>query len=137
MRGIYQLAKHEQIQDIAAAQGFVGQYGIIASGNWTRDLDQVFSARERWIRDHMRAINQVRHTWLAHLQQDAPIDPLPSIAAFEELLAFAFGFHWFVNEAFLSVVSHPILDDRRIASSLLSVLKKMGMSHPVLEFEDI
>ena len=62
---------------------------------------------------------------------------LPSLAAFEELLAFAFDFHSFVNEAFLSVHSHPTLDDRQVESSLLHVLKMIGVTDPRSQFADI
>jgi len=96
--GVYRLAKHEQIQDIAAARAFVGKYGITVSEDWTRDVDQVFSAQRSWIRSHMQVIDRVRNTRLAHIQQDAPMSSLPSIAAFEELLAFAFELHAFVVE---------------------------------------
>ncbi len=85
----------------------------------------------------MQIIDRVRNTLLAHIEQDASVSTLPSIAAFEELLAFAVEFHSFVNEAFLSVHSHPILDDRQIESSLLGLLKKTGVSDPVSQFQDI
>jgi hypothetical protein len=136
--GVYRLARNEQLQDMAAAQAFVSQYGITASEDWLRDVDQVFADQKPRIRLHMRVINRARNTWLAHLQQNAPTGGLlPSIAAFEELLAFAFEFHAFVNAAFLDVMAHPILHDRQIASSLLNLLKKIGVSEPRVEFEDI
>lgn len=135
--GVYQLAKQAQIQDIAAARAFVGKYGVSASEAWIKDVDQVFSAQRPRIRRHMQIIDRVRNTRLAHIEQDAPVSILPSIAAFEELLAFAFEFHSFVNEAFLSVHSHPILDDRQIETSLLGLLKKIGVSDPVSQFKEI
>jgi hypothetical protein len=135
--GVYRLAKSAQIQDMAAAQTYVSQYGITASEDWSRDVDQVFAKQEPLIRRYMRVIKGVRDTRLAHLQQHAPMSvSLPSIAAFDELLAFAFEFHVFVNRAFLHVVAHPILEDRRIATSLLTLLKKTGVSEPVEKFED-
>ncbi|MGH8646545.1 MAG: hypothetical protein ACREX4_19625 [Gammaproteobacteria bacterium] len=137
LSGVYRLAKQVQIQDIAAARTFVGKYGVRASEDWIKDVDQVFSAQRPRIRRHMQIIDRVRNTRLAHIEQDAPVSTLPSIAAFEELLAFAFEFHSFVNEAFLSVHSHPILDDRQIESSLLSLLKKTGVSDPVSQFKNI
>jgi hypothetical protein len=61
---------------------------------------------------------------------------LPSIAAFEELLAFAFDFHSFVNEAFLSVHPHPTLNDKQVESGLLYVLKMIGVTNPRAQFSD-
>lgn len=138
--GIYRLAKAkpEQIQDIAAARTFVHKYGIANSEDWTRDVDQVFAKLRLLVRRHMKDIDRIRNTQLAHLQQNAPTNGLlPSIAAFEELLAFAFEFHAFVNAAFLNVVAHPILIDRQIASSLLHLLKKIGVSDPISKFDDM
>lgn len=137
LSGVYRLAKQVQIQDIAAARTFVGKYGVSASEDWIKDVDQVFSTQRPRIRRHMQIIDRVRNTRLAHIEQDAPVSLLPSIAAFEELLAFAVEFHSFVNEAFLSVHSHPILDDRQIESSLLGLLKKLGVSDPFSQFEEI
>ena len=85
----------------------------------------------------MRVIDRVRNTRLAHSQQNAPTRNLPSIAAFEELLAFAFAFYACVDEAFFNTQAHPILDDRQIAGSLLSLLRKAGVSGLVSKFEDI
>ncbi len=135
--GVYRLAKQAQIQDIAAARAFVTKYGITATQDWIQDVDRVFSVQRDRIHDHMQAIDRVRNTRLAHIQQEAPDGTLPSIAAFEYLLAFAFDFHSFVNEAFLNVVSHEILDDKQIESSLLSLLKKTGISDPLSQFKDV
>jgi hypothetical protein len=136
VRGVYRLAKQVQIQDTDAARAFVGKYGISESGDWIRDVDQVFSKQRPRIQSHLQKINRVRNTRLAHIQQNAPSGVLPSITLFEDLLGFAFDFHSFVNEAFLSTPSHPILDERKTESSLLSLLKKIGVNNPASEFED-
>jgi hypothetical protein len=137
VRGVYRLAKSEQIQNMAAVQAYASQYGITASEHWIRDIDQVFAKQEPLIGRHMRVIKRVRNTRLAHLQQNTPTSvSLPSIAAFDELLAFAFGFHAFVNRAFLHTTAHPILKYREIGTSLLALLKKTGVSEPVEKFED-
>jgi len=136
VRGVYRLAKQVQIQDTNAARAFVGKYGISESGDWIRDVDQVFSKQRPRIQSHLQKINRVRNTRLAHIQQNAPSGVLPSITAFEGLLGFAFDFHSFVNEAFLSTHSHPILNDTQTENSLLSLLKKIGVSNPASEFED-
>jgi hypothetical protein len=136
--GVYRLAKQELPQNMTAVQAFVSKYGITASDNWTRDVDQVFTAKQPWLRRHMRLIKPVRNTKVAHIQQLASASKLPSIAAFEELLVFAFEFYAFVEEAFFNVAqSHPILEDRRIAGSLLNLLRKAGMGGLVSKFEDI
>ena len=84
----------------------------------------------------MQVIDRVRNTRLAHIQQNAPNGTLPSIAAYEELLAFAFYFHSFVNEAFLSESSHPTLHDVQVEGSLLRLLKAIGVTDPVSQFTD-
>ena len=85
----------------------------------------------------MRVIDQVRNTRLTHIQQMAPEATLPSIAAFEELLSFAFHFHSFINEAFLSAHAHPTLTDRQVEASLLRALAMMGVTDPRSQFPDI
>jgi hypothetical protein len=126
--GVYRLAKAAQIQDNAAAAAFVRRYEVTPSADWIRDVDQVFSRQQPRILDHMRVIDRVRNTRLAHIEQMAPDGTLPSIAAFEELLAFAFEFHSFVDEAFLSTHPHPTLNDKQVESSLLHVLKMIERS---------
>ena len=120
IRGVYRLAKQVPVRDSRAVGSFVGKYGIGASQGWVRDVDLVFSRQRPRIQRHLKQIRTVRNTRLAHIQQNAPSGILPSIAAFEDLLGFAFDFQSFVNEAFLSTHSHPILHDRRVEQSLLS-----------------
>src|SRR5712692_4758046 len=126
--GVYRLAKGVQIQDNAVARDFVGRHGVCASADWIHDIDEVFSHKRPWVQSHMHVIDRVRNTRLAHVQQSAPVGILPSIAAFEELLVFAFDFHLFVNEAFLGVHPHPTLDDKQVESSLLSLFKSIGLT---------
>jgi hypothetical protein len=135
--GVYRLAKLMQIEDITLAKAFVTKYGVSASDDWIHDVDQIFARQRPRLRNHLQVIDRVRNTRLAHIQQDAPLGALPSVAAFEELLTFAFDFHSFVNGAFLSLHSHPILADRQIESSLLSVLKSIGVTDPVSHFKGI
>lgn len=135
--GVYRLAKAVQIQDNAVAAAFVRRCGVTPSADWVRDVDEVFSRQRPRILGHMRVIDRVRNTRLAHIQQMAPEGTLPSIAAVEELLAFAFDFHSFVNEAFLSVHPHPTLNDKQVESSLLHVLKMVGVTDPRSQFADI
>jgi hypothetical protein len=136
LRGVYRLAKQVPIRDTARARSFVGKYDIVASQDWSRDVDEVFSRQRPWIQSHLKKISRVRDTRLAHIQQDAPSGVLPSIVAFEDLLRFAFDFHLFVNEAFLDTHPHPIMNDRHVEQSLLRLLEKIGVSYPVSGFED-
>jgi len=135
IRGVYDLAKQVQIRDIEQARAFVSKYGIGPSGDWIQDVEQVLSKQRPRIQRHLQRINRVRNTRLAHIQQGAPSGNLPSIAAFEDLLGFACDFHSFVNEAFLSTHSHPILTDRQVEGSLLRLLEKIGVSNPVSDFD--
>jgi len=135
--GVFRLAKVVDVQDRSAAAGFVAHYGVTPSADWVRDVDQVFFTQRSRIATHMGAIDRVRNTRLAHIQQLAPEGNLPSIAAFEELLSFAFGFHSFINDAFLSVHSHPTLTDRQVETGLLGVLKMIGVTDPRSQFTDI
>jgi hypothetical protein len=135
--GVLQLAKAVEIQDTSVAAEFVTRYGVTPSADWVRDVDQVFSGQRPRIAAHVRAINRVRNTRLAHIQQMAPEGNLPSIAAFEELLSFAFRFHAFINEAFLSVHPHPTLTDRQVETSLLRVLEMIDVTDPRSQFTDI
>ena len=134
--GVYRLAKAAQIQDNAAAAAFVRRYEVTPSADWVCDVDQVFSRQRPRILDRMQVIDRVRNTRLAHIQQMAPDGTLPSIAAFQELLAFAFDFHAFVNEAFLSVHPHPTLNDKQVENSLLHVLKMIGATNLRAQFSD-
>jgi hypothetical protein len=135
--GVFRLAKAVPIQNASVAAEFVRQHGVNASADWVSDVDQVFSSSRPRIAAHMRAIDRVRNTRLAHIQQVAPEGNLPSIAAFEELLSFAFGFHSFVNEAFLDVHPHPTLTDRQVETGLLRTLKAIGVTEPRSQFPDI
>jgi hypothetical protein len=135
--GVFRLAKAVKLQDSAPATAFVAQYGVTPSTDWVHDVDQVFSIQRPRIATHMRAINRVRNTRLAHIQQMAPEGGLPSIAAFEELISFAFRFHSFINEAFLNVHPHPTLTDRQVETALLRALKMIGVIDPLSQFTDI
>lgn len=135
--GIYRLARDAEIKNPSAAATFARKYGVEPSGDWVKDIDQVFAKQQPVLGEHLRVVDRVRHTRIAHLQQDAPTGDLPSIAAFEELLAFAVAFHAFVNDGFLSTNSHPILQDGRMSASLSTVLKDIGVPDVVRDFEDI
>jgi hypothetical protein len=134
--GVLRLAKAVQIENPRAAVAFSKKYETIPSSDWVHDVDQVFARQRPAIHSLMQAIDRVRDTRLAHLQQRAP-EPasLPSIAAFEHLLAFAFDFHSFINEAFLNTHSHPTPNDKQVESSLLRVLEMAGVTDPRSQYE--
>jgi hypothetical protein len=134
--GVFRLAKTVPIQNPSVAAEFVRRYGVNASTDWVSDIDQVFSSQRPRIAAHLRAIVRVRNTRLAHIQQMAPDVNLPSIAAFEELLSFAFNFHSFINEAFLNVHPHPTLTDRQVETGVLRTLKAIGVTAPRSQFPD-
>jgi hypothetical protein len=135
--GVFRLAKAAPIQNPSVVAEFVRRYGVNASADWVSDVDQVFSSQRPRIAAHMHAIDRARNTRLAHIQQMAPEGNLPSIAAFEELLSFAFGFHSFINEAFLNVHPHPTLTDKQVETGLLRTLKAIGVTDPRSQFPDI
>jgi hypothetical protein len=135
--GIHRLARDTGIRAPSAAGAFARQYGVEPSSDWAKDVEQVFAKQQPVLKKHLKVVDRVRITRIAHLQQDAPTGDLPSIAAFEELLAFAVAFHAFVNDGFISTSSHPILTDGSMSVSLITVLKSIGISDVRRDFEHI
>jgi hypothetical protein len=132
--GVWRLAKLAPIEDLRTAHEFSATYGIKTQNDWIAEIDAVFAALRPTIARHMPLVTKARDTRIAHLQQAASIDNLPSIAAFEELLKFGVCFHGFIKHAFLQTNPHPILSDKYVASSLCSVLKLVGVDNVVTEF---
>ncbi len=137
IRGVYQLAKTVQIQDKDVATVFVKRYGVLPTDEWVHDVEHVLSRYRPKIKNLMQKIDPVRNTRLAHNQQSPSEATLPSIAMFEESLAFAFDFYSFINWAFLDLCySYPILHNKQIESSLLHLLKTLGVNNPLSDFPD-
>jgi len=134
--GIYCLATQIPIQDVSALRSFASAYGVEPTGDWVRDVSAVLTTQRPMLRKHLRKVYRARNTRIAHLQQDAPRRDLPSIAAFEELLAFAVAFHAFINEGFLAASPHPILRDRQVANSFTRLLGATGLENVVRDFPD-
>ena len=134
--GVLRLAKMIPIEDITALHTFAATYGVEPQASWVSEIDEVFAKQRSTIARHMQRVTKARNTRIAHLQQAAPIDNLPSISAFEELLDFAVGFHAFVSLAFLRTGAHPILTDRRISTSLSAVLRLAGVDDVATDFPD-
>ena len=133
--GVYQLATQVEMVDKGAAHAFVETYGVHVSAEWTHDVEQVFSRQRPWVKQGLRGIRTLRNTRLAHLQQDAPeVMDLPNIAEVEALLTYASNFHVFITSAFCGVVPRLSLDDPELKSSLLSVLRCVGVPEPVSTF---
>jgi hypothetical protein len=134
--GIYRLATQVPIQDIAALRPFTSAYGVDASGDWARDVAAIFIKQRSVLNRHLRKVYRARNTRIAHLQRDAPTRNLPSIAGFEELLAFGVAFHTFINAAFFNASAHPILEDRKVASSLTQMLRQAGLENVARDFPE-
>jgi hypothetical protein len=135
--GVLRLAKGTPIEEITALHTFATKYGVKPQDSWSGEIDEVFAKQRSTIARHMRLVTKARDTRIAHLQQAAPLDDLPSIWAFEQLLNFAVGFHAFVNRGFLQTNAHPILTDVRVADSLCAVLKLAGVDDVVTDFPDL
>lgn len=132
--GVLRLAKDAPIEEMAAVHTFATKYGVQTEGDWRIAVDEVLAKQRPIIASHLGRVTKARNTRIAHLQQAAPIQDLPSIAAFEELIEFAVHFHAFINRAFLQTNAHPILDDTYVANSLCTVLKLTGISNVVRDF---
>jgi hypothetical protein len=134
--GVLRVAKSVAIDEVAAVHAFASRYGVRQRDEWIVEIDEVFTKQRPMIARHMRLVRKARNTRIAHLQQAAPIDNLPSVAAFEELLTFAVRFHAFVNRAFLQTTAHPILSDKRVSNSLAKVLKLSGVIEVAEDFSE-
>ena len=134
--GIYRLAKAVPIEQRLSLDGYLEHYGITPSGNWEMDVWRVRCQKRSWVRHRIKNIISVRNTAMAHMQQEAPEAILPSDNDFRELLEYAFRFHEFVNGAFLHVTAHPILEDTKIQTSFVKLLKQIGVTNPELEYPD-
>jgi hypothetical protein len=134
LRGVLRLAQDVPIENLSASSTYVRAYGVASTESWATDVEEVFLAQRPLIKTYMARLTHARHTRIAHLQQDAPIRDLPSIAAFEHLLTFAVRFQSFINEAFLNTHSHPILQDGTMRASLTHLLQRTGIADVVSDF---
>ena len=136
IRGIFREAKLVPIRRPDACQRFVTKYGLKTSTDWIKDVETTLSQQRPKVAASMAKIAAVRNTRLAHLSQTPSKNDLPPIAAFEDLLSFAFDFHSFVTDAFLNSHSHDVLNDTQVKSSLKGVLEKIGVPSVVWHFTD-
>lgn len=114
--------------DPHAVSEYLGQWKDEKGEHWIHDLKRMCDNQYSKYKSEMRRIKEARNTHIAHSQAGTPRKDLPSIAVFQELLALAFGFHDFINSAFINTHSHPILTDTRMQTSLINVLRAIGVS---------
>jgi hypothetical protein len=119
-----------------AVSDYLAQWKIAKGESWIHDLQTFLKNQYQKNKQEILRIKEVRDTQIAHTQAGVPKNDLPSIAVFEELLDLACGFHDFVNSAFLSTHSHPILTDTQVQTSLVNLLHEIGLSDVTTEFQD-
>ena len=115
---------------------YLAQWKMEKGESWILDLQALLMNQYQKHKQEILRIKEARDTQIAHSQAGVPKKDLPSIAVFEELLGLACGFHDFVNSAFLSTHSHPILTDTQVQTSLVNLLREIGLSDVTIEFQD-
>jgi hypothetical protein len=122
--------------NLQAVLDYLAQWKISKGESWIYDLQALLKKQYQKNKQEILRIKEVRDTQSAHSQAGVPKNDLPSIAVFEELLDLACRFHDFVNSAFLNTHSHPILTDIQVQTSLVSLLREIGLSDVTTEFQD-
>jgi hypothetical protein len=119
-----------------ALSNYLAHWKIDKGESWVLDLEVLLKNQYTKYKKEILRIKEARDKHIAHSQAGVPKKDLPSIAVFEELLGIAFGFHNFVNSAFLNVSSHPILTDTHVQTNLVKLLREIGLSDVTTEFQD-
>jgi HEPN superfamily AbiU2-like protein len=114
--------------DPHAVSSYLGQWKKEKGGRWINDLRTMLDTQYSKYRRDIGSINEARNTHIAHSQAGSPSKDLPSVAVFQDLLGLAFGFHDFINSAFINTHSHRILTDTGVQTSLANVLRAIGVS---------
>lgn len=122
--------------DPHAVSEYLGNSRNEKGESWFRDLKRMCDNQYSKYKGEIRRIKEARNTRNAHSQVGAPRKDLPSVAVFQELLALAFGFHDFINSAFINTHSHPILTDTLTQTSLVNVLCAIGVSNVTTAWPD-
>jgi len=122
--------------DPHAVAEYLGPWKSGKGEQWLDDLKRKSTDRFAKHNGDLRRLREARNTQLAHSQAGSPRKDLPSVAVFQELLALAFGFHDFINSAFINTHSHPILTDTRIQVSLANVLGAVGVADVTTAWPD-
>jgi len=119
-----------------AVSDYLTQWQIEKGESWIVDLQTLLENQYQKHKQEILRINEARDTQIAHSQAGVPKKDLPSVAVFEELLNLACGFHDFVNSAFVNASSHPISTDRQVQTSLVNLLREIGISDVITDFQD-
>lgn len=119
-----------------AVSNYLAQWQIEKGESWIVDLERLLKNQYQKHKQEILRIKEARDTQIAHSQAGVPKKDLPSVAVFEELLGLACGFHEFVNAAFVNTHSHPISTDTQVQTSLVNLLREIGVSDVITEFQD-
>lgn len=115
---------------------YLAKWQVEKEKSWIGDVQTLLDSRYQKHKQEILRIKEARDTQIAHSQAGAPRKALPSVAVFEALLNLAFEFHDFVNSAFVNTSSHPILTDTQVQTSLVNLLREIGVSDVTTEFQD-
>ena len=119
-----------------AVSDYLTQRQVEKGESWIVDLQAVLKNQYQKHQHELLRIKEARDTQIAHSQAGVPKKDLPSVAVFEDLLELACGFHDFVNSAFVNTHSHPISTDTQVQTSLVNLLRQIGISDVITEFQD-
>jgi hypothetical protein len=122
--------------DPDVVEQYLGPWKTGNGDHWIDDLKRMSADHYARHQTDLRRLQEARNTVFAHAQAGSPRKDLPSVATFQELLALAFGFHDFINSAFINTHSHPILTDTRIQVSLRNVLAAVGVADVTIRWPD-
>ena len=111
-----------------AVSDYLTQRQVEKGESWIVDLQAVLKNQYQKHQHELLRIKEARDTQIAHSQAGVPKKDLPSVAVFEDLLELACGFHDFVNSAFVNTHSHPISTDTQVQTSLVNLLRQIGIS---------
>jgi hypothetical protein len=120
----------------SAVSDYLAHWKIEKGESWMSDLQVFLENQYQKHKQEILRIKEARDTQIAHSQAGVPKKDLPSVAIFEELLNLACGFHDFVNSAFVNTSSHPISTDTQVQTSLVNLLREIGISDVTTEFQD-
>ncbi len=119
-----------------AVSNYLGQWKNEKGEPWIHDLQRMLDSQYSKYKSEISRIKEARNTHIAHSEAGSPRKDLPSVAVFQDLLGLAFGFHDFINSAFINTHSHPILTDTRVQTSLVNVLRAIGVSDVATAWPD-
>jgi hypothetical protein len=135
---IFRFIEENKINPInpQAVSDYLAQWRIEKGDSWVADVQTLLDNQYQKYKQEILRIKEARDTQIAHSQAGVPRRDLPSVAVFEALLDLAFGFHDFINSAFVNTSSHPILTDAQVQTSLVNLLREIGISDVTTEFQE-